>query len=41
MTRPKVKLLRSYLTGRETLANGEHPSDHGGVASVLGLRGAG
>jgi endonuclease/exonuclease/phosphatase family metal-dependent hydrolase len=37
MTRPKVKLLRSYLTGRETLANGEHPSDHGGVVSVLGL----
>jgi endonuclease/exonuclease/phosphatase family metal-dependent hydrolase len=41
MTRPKVKLLRSYLTGRETLANGEHPSDHGGVVSVLGLPRAG
>jgi endonuclease/exonuclease/phosphatase family metal-dependent hydrolase len=41
MTRPKVKLMRSYLTGRETLANGEHPSDHGGVVSVLGLPRAG
>ena len=41
MTRPKVKLLRSYLTGRETLAKGEHPSDHGGVVSVLGLPKAG
>jgi endonuclease/exonuclease/phosphatase family metal-dependent hydrolase len=39
MTRPKVKLLQSYLTGRETLANGEHPSDHGGVVSVLGFPG--
>jgi endonuclease/exonuclease/phosphatase family metal-dependent hydrolase len=41
MTRPKVRLLRSYLTGRETLANGEHPSDHGGVVSLLGLPRAG
>jgi endonuclease/exonuclease/phosphatase family metal-dependent hydrolase len=41
MTKPKVKLLRSYLTGRETLANGEHPSDHGGVVSVLGFHRAG
>ena len=41
MTKPKVKLVRSYLTGRETLANGEHPSDHGGVVSVLGFPRAG
>jgi endonuclease/exonuclease/phosphatase family metal-dependent hydrolase len=41
MTRPKVKLRRSYVTGRETLVNGEHPSDHGGVVSVLGFPRAG
>jgi endonuclease/exonuclease/phosphatase family metal-dependent hydrolase len=41
MTRPKLKLVRSYITGRETLANGEHPSDHGGVVSVLSLPKAG
>ncbi len=37
MARPRLKLLRSFITGRETLANGEHPSDHGGVVSVLDL----
>jgi endonuclease/exonuclease/phosphatase family metal-dependent hydrolase len=41
MTRPRLKLLRSYITGRETLADGEHPSDHGGVVSVLSLPKAG
>lgn len=37
MTRPKVRLVRSYLTGREKTASGQFPSDHGGVVSVLAL----
>jgi endonuclease/exonuclease/phosphatase family metal-dependent hydrolase len=35
MARPKVKLVRSVLTGAETTAAGLHPSDHGGVVSTL------
>jgi Endonuclease/Exonuclease/phosphatase family. len=37
MSRPKVRLVRSYLTGREKTASGQYPSDHGGVVSVLAL----
>lgn len=37
MSRPKVKLLRSFITGREKTRARRHPSDHGGVVSVLGL----
>ena len=35
MAKPKVKLVRSSLTGTETTAAGVHPSDHGGVVSTL------
>jgi endonuclease/exonuclease/phosphatase family metal-dependent hydrolase len=38
MARPRVKLVRSSVTGRETTAAGLHPSDHGGVVSRLRLR---
>ncbi len=37
MAKPSLKLLRSFVTGRETTAAGRHPSDHGGVVSVLGF----
>jgi endonuclease/exonuclease/phosphatase family metal-dependent hydrolase len=37
MAKPKVKLVRSVLTGAETTAAGLHPSDHGGVVSTLRL----
>lgn len=37
MARPKLKLVRSYLTGRERTTGGSHPSDHGGVVSVLAI----
>lgn len=37
MTRPKVKLVRSFVTGLATTPGGRHPSDHGGVVSVLRL----
>jgi endonuclease/exonuclease/phosphatase family metal-dependent hydrolase len=39
MTKPGVKLVRSSITGRERTAGGLHPSDHGGVISVLRLKG--
>jgi endonuclease/exonuclease/phosphatase family metal-dependent hydrolase len=35
MTKPGLKLLRSSITGREKTPSGLHPSDHGGVVSVL------
>jgi endonuclease/exonuclease/phosphatase family metal-dependent hydrolase len=35
MVKPKLKLVRSSLTGAETTAAGLHPSDHGGVVSTL------
>jgi endonuclease/exonuclease/phosphatase family metal-dependent hydrolase len=35
MSKPGLKLLRSSTTGRERTATGYHPSDHGGVVSVL------
>jgi endonuclease/exonuclease/phosphatase family metal-dependent hydrolase len=38
MARPKVKLVRSYVTGRERTKGGVYPSDHGGVVSVLRVR---
>ena len=38
MSKPKLKLVRSFVTGLETTAGGLHPSDHGGVVSVLRLR---
>jgi hypothetical protein len=38
MTRPKVKLVRSFVTGLETTPTGLHPSDHGGVVSVLRMK---
>ena len=37
MAMPAVKLIRSFLTGAETTAAGRHPSDHGGVVSVVAL----
>jgi len=37
MTRPALAVVRSFVTGRETTAAGLHPSDHGGVVSVLQL----
>jgi endonuclease/exonuclease/phosphatase family metal-dependent hydrolase len=37
MARGKFKLLRSYVTGRETTPGGRIPSDHGGVVSALRL----
>lgn len=37
MTRPKFKLVRSFLTGAEKTPTGKAPSDHGGVVSVLQL----
>jgi endonuclease/exonuclease/phosphatase family metal-dependent hydrolase len=38
MTRPGVKLVKSTVTGREKTRSGLHPSDHGGVVSVLRLK---
>ena len=35
MAKPAVTLVRSYVTGRETTPARRHPSDHGGVVSVL------
>jgi endonuclease/exonuclease/phosphatase family metal-dependent hydrolase len=35
MAKPQLRLVRSYVTGRETTASGVHPSDHGGLVSVL------
>jgi endonuclease/exonuclease/phosphatase family metal-dependent hydrolase len=35
MTRPRIQLVRSFVTGREKTPGGRHPSDHGGVVSVL------
>jgi endonuclease/exonuclease/phosphatase family metal-dependent hydrolase len=37
MARGKVRLVRSYVTGREHTRRGIFPSDHGGVVSVLAL----
>ena len=37
MAKPAVKLVRSFLTGRETTKAGLHPSDHGGVVSIVRL----
>jgi endonuclease/exonuclease/phosphatase family metal-dependent hydrolase len=38
LTKPKLKLVRSFITGKEKTAGGVHPSDHGGVVSVLRLK---
>jgi endonuclease/exonuclease/phosphatase family metal-dependent hydrolase len=38
MAKPKLKLVRSFVTGLETTAAGLHPSDHGGVVSVLRVK---
>jgi endonuclease/exonuclease/phosphatase family metal-dependent hydrolase len=38
MAKPKLKLVRSFITGNEKTAGGVHPSDHGGVVSVLRLK---
>jgi endonuclease/exonuclease/phosphatase family metal-dependent hydrolase len=38
LTRPKVKLVKSSITGRERTASGVAASDHGGVVSVLRIR---
>jgi endonuclease/exonuclease/phosphatase family metal-dependent hydrolase len=38
MARPAVKLVRSFVTGAEKTPGGRHPSDHGGVVSVLRLK---
>jgi endonuclease/exonuclease/phosphatase family metal-dependent hydrolase len=38
LTRPKIKLGRSFVTGRERTSDGVAASDHGGVVSVLRVR---
>jgi endonuclease/exonuclease/phosphatase family metal-dependent hydrolase len=38
MAKPRLRLVRSFITGSETTAAGVHPSDHGGVVSVLRLK---
>src|SRR3954447_16705822 len=38
MAKPKLKLVRSFITGAERTPTGLHPSDHGGVVSVLRFR---
>jgi endonuclease/exonuclease/phosphatase family metal-dependent hydrolase len=38
MAKPALKLVRSFITGSETTPTGVHPSDHGGVVSVLRLK---
>jgi endonuclease/exonuclease/phosphatase family metal-dependent hydrolase len=38
MAKPAAPVVRSFLTGREKTGAGRHPSDHGGVVSVLALR---
>jgi endonuclease/exonuclease/phosphatase family metal-dependent hydrolase len=38
MAKPRLKLVRSFITGTETTPAGVHPSDHGGVVSVLRLK---
>jgi endonuclease/exonuclease/phosphatase family metal-dependent hydrolase len=38
MAKPRLKLVRSFITGAETTPAGVHPSDHGGVVSVLRLK---
>jgi endonuclease/exonuclease/phosphatase family metal-dependent hydrolase len=38
MAEPRLKLVRSFITGTETTPAGVHPSDHGGVVSVLRLK---
>jgi endonuclease/exonuclease/phosphatase family metal-dependent hydrolase len=38
MAKPKLTLVRSFITGAETTPAGVHPSDHGGVVSVLRLK---
>jgi endonuclease/exonuclease/phosphatase family metal-dependent hydrolase len=35
MAKPRLKVVRSFITGAETTSGGLHPSDHGGVVSVL------
>jgi endonuclease/exonuclease/phosphatase family metal-dependent hydrolase len=35
MSKPGLKLLHSSITGREKTPTGVHPSDHGGVVSIL------
>jgi endonuclease/exonuclease/phosphatase family metal-dependent hydrolase len=38
MSKPGLKLLRSSITGMGKTAGGLHPSDHGGVVSVLRVK---
>jgi endonuclease/exonuclease/phosphatase family metal-dependent hydrolase len=38
LTRPKVKLVKSFITGKERTSGGAAASDHGGVVSVLRMR---
>ena len=38
MAKPKLKLVRSFVTGLAVTAGGLHPSDHGGVVSVLRIK---
>ena len=38
MAKPRLTLVRSFITGSETTPAGVHPSDHGGVVSVLRLK---
>jgi endonuclease/exonuclease/phosphatase family metal-dependent hydrolase len=38
LTRPKVRLVKSFVTGHERTSGGAAASDHGGVVSVLRIR---
>jgi endonuclease/exonuclease/phosphatase family metal-dependent hydrolase len=38
MAKPRLKLVRSFVTGSEKTRGGVHPSDHGGVVSILRLK---
>jgi endonuclease/exonuclease/phosphatase family metal-dependent hydrolase len=39
MSKPGLTLLRSSITGSQKTPSGVHPADHGGVVSVLRVRG--
>jgi endonuclease/exonuclease/phosphatase family metal-dependent hydrolase len=38
MSKPRLKLVRSSITGRRRTPTGVHPADHGGVVSVLRVK---
>jgi endonuclease/exonuclease/phosphatase family metal-dependent hydrolase len=38
LTKPRVRVVRSFVTGRDKTPSGLYPSDHGGVVSVLRMK---